>query len=253
MQGILKVARAGFGVSRFAPATRGFARTAAAANSGLKDRLAELVPPFQNEVKEFRAKHGDDKIGEVTVNMAYGGMRGIKGLVTETSVLDPEEGIRYRGYTLPECQELLPAAPGGTEPLPEATFWLLLTGEIPTEEQVSVGRRSNPAIPSPSPALERWPALCCDGGLRATFCVGSGLVQTKGQNLALCAFGFTYHRGAIARRSGRSLPCTRLTAGNVSPLSPNRFARSAPSGTPVRSSPPTLSTSLPTSPPRCTR
>eukprot|EP00730_Choanoeca_flexa_P009034 TRINITY_DN12574_c1_g1_i1.p1 TRINITY_DN12574_c1_g1~~TRINITY_DN12574_c1_g1_i1.p1 ORF type:complete len:465 (+),score=126.20 TRINITY_DN12574_c1_g1_i1:199-1395(+) len=68
--------------------------------------------------------------------MAYGGMRGIKGLVTETSVLDPDEGIRYRGYTLPECQELLPKAPGGNEPLPEAAWWLLLTGEIPTEEQV---------------------------------------------------------------------------------------------------------------------
>lgn len=33
-------------------------------------------------------------------------MRGIKGLVTETSVLDADEGIRYRGYTLPELQEV---------------------------------------------------------------------------------------------------------------------------------------------------
>jgi citrate synthase len=98
--------------------------------------MAELIPEKVAEVKEFRAKHGNDPIGEVTVNMAYGGMRGIKGLVTETSVLDADEGIRYRGYTLPECQELLPAAPGGKEPLPEAAFWLLSTGEIPTEEQV---------------------------------------------------------------------------------------------------------------------
>jgi citrate synthase len=104
--------------------------------SGLKDRLAELVPTFRDEVKAFRAEHSSTVIGEVTVGMAYGGMRGIKGLVTETSVLDPEEGIRYRGYTLPECQEKLPTAPGGSEPLPEGTFWLLLTGEIPTEEQV---------------------------------------------------------------------------------------------------------------------
>ena len=27
-------------------------------------------------------------------------------------------------------------APGGEEPLPEGLFWLLLTGDIPTEEQV---------------------------------------------------------------------------------------------------------------------
>ena len=66
----------------------------------------------------------------------YGGMRSMKGLVTETSVLDADEGIRFRGYTIPECQELLPKGPGGDEPLPEGLFWLLVTGEIPTEEQV---------------------------------------------------------------------------------------------------------------------
>ena len=67
----------------------------------------------------------------------YGGMRGMKGLVTETSVLDPEEGIRFRGYTIPECQERLPKAPGGEEPLPEGLFWLLVTGEVPTEDVVA--------------------------------------------------------------------------------------------------------------------
>lgn len=66
----------------------------------------------------------------------YGGMRGIKALVTETSVLDPEEGIRFRGLSIPECQKLLPKAEGGSEPLPEGLFWLLLTGEVPTKEQV---------------------------------------------------------------------------------------------------------------------
>ena len=60
----------------------------------------------------------------------------MKGLVTETSVLDPDEGIRFRGYSIPECQKLLPHAPGGEEPLPEGLFWLLVTGEIPSEAQV---------------------------------------------------------------------------------------------------------------------
>ena len=63
-------------------------------------------------------------------------MRGIKGLVTETSVLDPNEGIRFRNYTIPECQKLLPKAPGGQEPLQEGLFWLLLTSQIPTQQQV---------------------------------------------------------------------------------------------------------------------
>jgi citrate synthase len=57
-------------------------------------------------------------------------------LVWEGSVLDAEEGIRFRGKTIPECQQLLPKAPGGKEPLPEGLFWLLLTGEVPTEQQV---------------------------------------------------------------------------------------------------------------------
>jgi len=110
--------------------------TPAAMSSGLKERLNEIIPAFRDDVKQFRAAHKDTVIGQVTLDMAYGGMRSIKGLVTETSVLDADEGIRYRGYTLPECQEKLPKAPGGTEPLPEATFWLLLTGEIPSDEQV---------------------------------------------------------------------------------------------------------------------
>lgn len=98
--------------------------------------MAELVPQKREEVKAFRAEHANTVIGEVTVGMAYGGMRGIKGLVTETSVLDPNEGIRYRGYTLPELQEKLPAAKENGEPLPEGALWLLLTGEIPTADQV---------------------------------------------------------------------------------------------------------------------
>ena len=53
------------------------------------------------------------------------------------SLLFAEEGIRFRGKTIPECQELLPKAPGGSEPLPEGLFWLLLTGEVPTQEQVN--------------------------------------------------------------------------------------------------------------------
>lgn len=65
----------------------------------------------------------------------YGGMRGIKGLVWEPSVLDPEEGIRFRGKSIPECQKLLPKAAGGEEPLPEGLFWLLITGDVPTDAQ----------------------------------------------------------------------------------------------------------------------
>ncbi|CAB3382245.1 Hypothetical predicted protein [Cloeon dipterum] len=102
----------------------------------LRDVLTKKVPQEQEKVKNFRKQYGNTKVGEVTVDMMYGGMRGIKGLVTETSVLDPDEGIRFRGYSIPECQKLLPKAAGGNEPLPEGLFWLLVTGDVPSDNQV---------------------------------------------------------------------------------------------------------------------
>ncbi|MFC2100947.1 citrate (Si)-synthase, partial [Bacteroidota bacterium] len=84
-------------------------------------------------VKEY----GDVKIGEVTVAQAIGGMRGVKSLVTDISYLDPFEGIRFRGYTIPETLEKLPKPPGVDIPYVEGHFYLLLTGDIPTENEVA--------------------------------------------------------------------------------------------------------------------
>jgi len=99
--------------------------------------LAELIPVELENVKQARAEHGKKTFGPVLVDQLYGGMRGLPALIWEGSVLDADEGIRFRGKTIPECQELLPKAPGGNEPLPEGLFWLLLTGEVPTAEQVA--------------------------------------------------------------------------------------------------------------------
>ncbi|KAF7970117.1 hypothetical protein HWV62_8725 [Athelia sp. TMB] len=103
----------------------------------LKERLAELIPKEIENVKAIRAEHGKKSFGPVVVDQLYGGMRGLPALIWDGSVLDADEGIRFRGKSIPEIQELLPRAPGGTEPLPEGLFWLLLTGEIPTSEQVA--------------------------------------------------------------------------------------------------------------------
>jgi citrate synthase len=64
-------------------------------------------------------------------------MRGITGLVTETSLLDAQDGIRFRGHTIPELQQKLPKANGGSEPLPEGLFLLMLLDELPTDEDVN--------------------------------------------------------------------------------------------------------------------
>jgi citrate synthase len=103
----------------------------------LKNRLLELIPIKQKEIAEVKQKYGEKILGTCTVNQAYGGMRSVKSLITETSLLDPEEGIRFRGLSIPECQQKLPKASGGNEPLPEGLLWLLMTGEIPTSAQVA--------------------------------------------------------------------------------------------------------------------
>jgi citrate synthase len=102
----------------------------------LKEKFASTLGPMRDRVKTMVKEHGDTKISEVTVAQAYGGMRGVKCMVTETSALDPVEGIRFRGFNIPELREKLPKAPGGEEPLPEGIFYLLLTGELPSEDDV---------------------------------------------------------------------------------------------------------------------
>lgn len=105
-------------------------------STDLKAVLAERIPKTQKAVKEFRQQHGNKVVGEINIDMIYGGMRSMKALVCETSVLDADEGIRFRGYSIPECQKVLPKAKGCEQPLPEGLFWLLVTGDIPNENQV---------------------------------------------------------------------------------------------------------------------
>lgn len=102
----------------------------------IKDRFKAKADSTNNEIKDILKEHGNDVIGEVTLAQVYQGMRGITGLVTETSLLDSQDGIRFRGYSIPELQEKLPKAQGGSEPLPEGLFYLMLVGELPTEEDV---------------------------------------------------------------------------------------------------------------------
>mgnify|MGYP003334219326 CR=1 FL=1 len=102
----------------------------------------------KQEIKDIVKNHGELKLGEITVAQVYQGMRGMVGMVTETSRLDPEEGIRFRGYSIPELRKQLPKAPGGTEPLPEGIFYLMLMNELPTDSNVldvsnNWARRSN--------------------------------------------------------------------------------------------------------------
>ncbi len=87
-------------------------------------------------VKKLKSDFSDVVIGEVTIGHVLSGMKGVVSLLTCTSKLDPDEGIRFRGYTISELRELLPKISPDDEPLPEGLFYLMLMDELPNPEDV---------------------------------------------------------------------------------------------------------------------
>jgi citrate synthase len=98
----------------------------------LKQKIEEFRPRTTKLVKEF----GQVIIDQVTIDQAIGGARDVRCLVTDISYLDPQEGIRFRGKTIPETFEALPKADGSKYPSVESHWYFLLTGDPPTQAQV---------------------------------------------------------------------------------------------------------------------
>jgi len=98
----------------------------------LKQKIEAHRPRTARLVKEF----GKVVIDQVTIDQCVGGARDVRCLVTDISYLDPQEGIRFRGKTIPETFDALPKAPGSDYPTVESFWYFLLTGDIPTPAQV---------------------------------------------------------------------------------------------------------------------
>lgn len=106
--------------------------------SDLKKNLQKKIEDWRPRTVKLLKEHGDAVVGDVTIAKLIGGMRGIKCLVTDISYLDPYEGIRFRGYTIPEVLEKLPKPKDDSEiPFVEGFIYLLLTGDLPTEKEVN--------------------------------------------------------------------------------------------------------------------
>lgn len=106
----------------------------------LKETLAKKIPPLRDEIKAFVKEHGDKVISEVTLQQAYGGMRGVKALVCDTSVVPPDKGLIIRGTPIGDMKDKLP----------EAVFFLLVAGEMPSDDDVKVlseDLKSRAAVP----------------------------------------------------------------------------------------------------------
>jgi citrate synthase len=148
----------------------------------IKARFKSKADQVSAEIKDILKTHGNKKIGEVTLSQIYQGMRGMTGLVTETSLLDSAEGIRFRGYSIPELQKSLPKAKDGDEPLPEGLFYLMLLGELPTADNVNTvtsnwQRRSH----VPNYVFDTIESLPVSAHPMTQFVIGIMALQTESQ------------------------------------------------------------------------
>ena len=92
----------------------------------IKDKLADQIPKLREERKKLVKEHGDKQISDVTIQQAIGGMRGVKAMVCDTSVVEPDKGLIIRGRPIMKIKDKLP----------EEIFWLLLLGDLPNEEEL---------------------------------------------------------------------------------------------------------------------
>ena len=90
----------------------------------LQERLTEQIPSLRNDIRKLVESNGAKVISEVTVKQLYGGVRGVRCLVCDTSLVEPDRGLVIRGIPIADL----------TEKLPEEIFYLLLTGELPDKE-----------------------------------------------------------------------------------------------------------------------
>jgi citrate synthase len=98
----------------------------------LHDKIATEMPVWRERVARLVKEYGSFKISEVTVEQIYSGIRGVPIQVSDISYVDPHEGIRFRGYTIPEVLKLLPKAEGTEYPLAGGVYYLLMANELPT-------------------------------------------------------------------------------------------------------------------------
>ena len=146
----------------------------------LKSKFYEKASLQAKETKAMLKEYGNLKVDEVTISQGYGGMRGIKSMVYETSLLDPIEGIRFRGFSIPQLVEKLPKAKNGKQPLPEGLFWLMLTSEVPTESEVAwLSAEWNKRSDVPSHIFTVLDALPLDTHPMTQFVVAVSALQTE--------------------------------------------------------------------------
>jgi citrate synthase len=94
----------------------------------LKEKLAAKIPKLRQERVALVKQFGDTVISQCSIKQAIGGMRGVKGMVCDTSVVEPDKGLIIRGTPIMKLMNRLP----------EEIFWLLLMGKLPTKDELAL-------------------------------------------------------------------------------------------------------------------
>ena len=83
----------------------------------LHEKISAQLPAWRERMKFLAKEHGEVVLDQVTVGQIVGGMRDIKSLLSDVSFVDPAEGIRFRGMSIPELLKALPKARGQKIPI----------------------------------------------------------------------------------------------------------------------------------------
>ena len=101
----------------------------------LHEKISAQLPAWRERIKSLSKEHAEVKVAEVNIGQIVGGMRDIISLLSDISYVDPAEGIRFRGMSIPELLKALPKGRGNKMPLVGGLYYLLMIGEVPTKEQ----------------------------------------------------------------------------------------------------------------------
>ena len=92
----------------------------------LQKTLSEKIPIWQDTLKNILNESGSKVISEVTVEQAVKGMRGVKSLICDTSSVSADKGLMIRNYPILDIIHIIP----------EQVLHLLMTGDLPNDEQL---------------------------------------------------------------------------------------------------------------------
>lgn len=95
--------------------------------SVLHTKLLAQAEQLRTQRIRLVKEHGDHSLGDVTVEKVLGGMRSVPALVCETSSVSPDEGLRIRNIPIMDLTGITP----------EETFWLLVTGDRATTNELN--------------------------------------------------------------------------------------------------------------------